>query len=92
MRVIYTHSGDMNKIVKSAQSRKRSTNLTLSDNLVEEARALDVNLSQAAEDGIARAVTAARDEQWVRRNREAMASYDAFVAEQGLILADLRTF
>jgi antitoxin CcdA len=92
MRIIYAHSGCMNKILKSAQGRKRSTNLTLSDNLVEEARALDVNLSQAAEDGITRAVTVARDEQWVRRNREAMASYDAFVAEQGLILEDLRTF
>jgi antitoxin CcdA len=92
MRVIYAHHHRMNKILTSAKGGKRSTNLTLRQSLVEEARALDVNLSQAAEDGIARAVTLARDEQWVRRNREAMASYDAFVAEHGLILADLRVF
>ena len=30
--------------------------------------------------------------QWVERNRGAMASYDAFVEREGLLLEDLRTF
>ncbi len=33
-----------------------------------------------------------RDEQWVERNRAAMAGYDAFVEKEGLLLEDLRTF
>jgi antitoxin CcdA len=71
---------------------KRSTNLTLRSRLVRDARQLGINLSAAAEDGIARAVAKARDQQWVERNREAMASYDAFVEREGLLLEDLRTF
>lgn len=83
----------MDEITKGTRSGgKRSTNLTLRESLVQEARALDINLSLAAEDGIARAVARARDEQWVARNRGAMASYDAFVEKEGLILGDLRTF
>jgi antitoxin CcdA len=83
----------MNEIPKGARiAAKRSTNLTLRESLVQEARMLDINLSQAAEDGIARAVAKARDEQWIARNRAAMASYDAFVEKEGLILEDLRTF
>jgi antitoxin CcdA len=71
---------------------KRSTNLTLKSRLVRDARQLGINLSAAAEDGIARAVAKARDQQWVERNRGAMASYDAFVEREGLLLEDLRTF
>lgn len=83
----------MNEIRKDARTAtKRSTNLTLRESLIQEARTLDINLSQAAEDGIARAVAKARDKQWIERNRAAMASYDAFVEKEGLILEDLRTF
>jgi post-segregation antitoxin (ccd killing protein) len=77
----------VDKIRKSGRDRKRSTNLTLPKSPMEEAPAPDINLSQTA-----RAIAVARDEGWVRRNREAMASYDASVAEQGLILEDLRIF
>ena len=83
----------MDQLSKGTRSgEKRSTNLTLRASLVQQARGLDINLSLAAEDGIARAVAKARDEQWVARNREAMASYDAFVTKHGLILEDVRTF
>lgn len=71
---------------------KRSTNLTLRTDLVREARLLDINLSAAAEAGIERAVAMARDERWIARNRMAMASYDAFVEREGLLLGDVRTF
>jgi antitoxin CcdA len=71
---------------------KRSTNLTLRSRLVRDARQLGINLSAAAEDGIERAVAKARNQQWVERNRGAMASYDAFVERAGLLLEDLRTF
>jgi antitoxin CcdA len=71
---------------------KRSTNLTLRTRLVQEARSFDINLSAAAEDGIERAVAKARDQQWIERNRAAMASYDAFVEREGLLLGDIRTF
>jgi antitoxin CcdA len=83
----------MNDLTKLADDgSKRSTNLTLRTSLVQEARLFDINLSAAAEDGIQRAVAKARDQQWIERNRVAMASYDAFVEREGLLLEDLRTF
>jgi antitoxin CcdA len=83
----------MNDLTKLADDgSKRSTNLTLRNSLVQEARLFDINLSAAAEDGIERAVAKARDQQWIERNRAAMESYDAFVEREGLLLEDLRTF
>jgi antitoxin CcdA len=71
---------------------KRSTNLTLPEALVEEARSLDINLSEAAAEGIAAAIRRARDERWKERNREAMESWNGLVAREGLPLEDLRLF
>jgi len=71
---------------------KRSTNLTLRTKLVRDARMLGINLSAAAEAGIERAVAKAREQEWVERNRTAMASYKAFVEREGLLLEDLRPF
>jgi len=51
-----------------------------------------VNLSQAAEDGIARAVAAARNAAWVERNRAAMESWNDYVRQNGLPLEDLSLF
>ena len=83
----------MNDIAKPDDNRvKRSTNLTLRSDLVREAKTLDINLSAAAEAGIARAVAKAREAQWIARNQAAMRSYDAFVERDGLLLGDLRTF
>jgi len=66
--------------------------LSLSESLVWEARELSVNLSQAAEDGIARAVAAARRATWVERNRPAMESWNEYVRQNGLPLEDLSLF
>lgn len=78
--------------VSKVDSPKRPTNLTLSEPLIEEARALNVNLSRAAEEGIARAVKEARDARWIAENREAMVVYNRWVEEHGLVLDDLRLF
>jgi len=71
---------------------KRSTNLTLRTKLVRDARLLGINLSAAAEAGIESAIAKAREQEWVARNRTAMASYNAFVEREGLVLEDLRPF
>jgi antitoxin CcdA len=77
----------MNEISNAKQVKgKRSTNPTLRENLVQEARALHINLSLAAEEGIARAVAKAADARRVEPNRAATASYEAFVEKEGLIL------
>lgn len=75
----------------SAPARK-PTNLTLAVNLVLEARELGVNVSQAAEVGIAAAVAARRQQRWLEENREALESSNEFVEQHGLPLASYRNF
>ena len=57
-----------------------------------EAKALGVNLSQAAEAGLAAAVKTAREETWRRDNAAALGSSNAWVEENGLPLARHRKF
>jgi antitoxin CcdA len=71
---------------------RRSTNLTLDTELLSAAKALQVNLSRAAEDGIRQAVARTRAERWLAENRAALDSSNAHVDAQGLPLADLRPF
>ena len=71
---------------------RKSTNLTLAAGVVAEARALGVNVSQAAEVGIAAAVARRRQERWLAENQGALESSNAFVEQQGLPLAQYRNF
>jgi len=75
----------------SAPARK-STNVTLAVGVVAEARALGINVSQAAEAGIAAAVARRRQERWLAENQAALESSNAFVEQHGLPLAQYRNF
>lgn len=76
----------------NAALRRKSTNVTLTVALVEEAKALGVNVSQAAEVGVADAVARKRAAVWLAENREALESSNAFVETHGLPLAQYRNF
>ncbi len=73
-------------------SLRRSTSLTLDRALLDEARALKVNISRAAETGLASAVRAARAKAWQEENADAIASYNAYVEAHGIPLAQYRKF
>lgn len=70
----------------------KSTNLTLDSSLLSEARSFGVNLSQAAEAGLRRAVAEAKAEAWQRENAEALASSNAWTDAHGLPLDQYRQF
>ena len=71
---------------------RRSTSLTLNRRLLDEARELGVNVSRAAEDGVTRAVAAARARRWQEENAAAIADYNAFIDAHGVPLAEFRKF
>ena len=71
---------------------RKPTNLSLDASLLTEARALKVNLSRAAEDGVRRAVAAAKAAQWKAENAAALISSNAYVEEHGLPLETYRQF
>lgn len=73
-------------------STRRATSLTLPADMVEEAKAMGVNISRAAEAGIAMALKQARTEQWKREDAEAIAATNQYIEMHGIPLADLRKF
>lgn len=75
----------------NVQTRK-ATNLSLDRQLLEEARALDVNLSRAAEEGLRAAVKAEKERQWKVENHDAIEGINKWVEENGLPLAQFRRF
>jgi antitoxin CcdA len=81
----------MGDIIVAANARK-ATNLTLDSALLEEARALKLNVSRAAEVGIAEAVKAEKSRLWQRENAEAIESANAWLDTNGLPLKDQRLF
>lgn len=71
---------------------RKPTNLSLDAALLAEAKALKVNLSRAAEDGVRSAVAAAKSEQWKAENAAAIRSSNAYVEKYGLPLDRYRQF
>jgi antitoxin CcdA len=71
---------------------RKPTNLSLDPALLEEAKALDVNISRAAEAGLRKAVRKAKGEAWLRENAEALESWNEWVAKNGLPLEKYRMF
>jgi antitoxin CcdA len=76
---------------RSGQSKK-ATNVSLRLDLLNEARALGISISEAAEDGLARAIAQAHEKRWLEENRAAIESSNAYVEKHGLPLARYRQF
>jgi antitoxin CcdA len=71
---------------------RRAVNVSIDRGLKEEARALGVNLSRAAEAGIAAAVKAEKTRVWKIENREAVENLNDYVRENGIPLAEFQQF
>ena len=71
---------------------RRSTSLTLNRQLLDEAKDLGVNISRAAEDGVALAIRAARARRWREENAAALEDYNRFIAACGVPLSEFRKF
>ena len=71
---------------------KKATNVSLSAELVEEAKFLGINVSEACQSGLAAEVKKAREAAWQDENRAAIEASNAYVREHGLPLAKYRLF
>ena len=74
------------------QPARRPTIVTLPVDLVAEARALGLNVSQACERGLEAEIARGRAAQWQEENREAIASSNEYVERFGLPLSEFRQF
>lgn len=65
-------------------SRRRKVSLTIREDVMDSARELTINASQAAEAGIAMAVKKAREKAWLEENREAIRAHNERVEREGM--------
>ena len=73
-------------------SQPKATNISLDLGLLEQARALDINISRACERGLAAQIAETRAERWRAENAEALASSNEYVERNGLPLSGFRQF
>ncbi len=71
---------------------KRAANLSVSAELLDEAKALEINLSATLERALEEAVRARKRERWLEENREAIAAYNEHVRKHGIWSDGLRGF
>jgi antitoxin CcdA len=71
---------------------RRATNVTLPDTLLGQARALEINLSQACEAGLQDAVAERTRALWLAENRAAIDTWNKHVVTHGLPLVAYRQF
>lgn len=72
--------------------RKAPTNLSLRIDLVERAKALDLNLSEVVEAALEQAIVAAEQARWLAENEAAIEYYNKFIEEHGVFGAEYRDF
>jgi len=71
---------------------KKATNITLSADVLSEAKALGINLSQACDQFLRELVRQERERRWQLENAEFIAAYNRMVEAEGLPLDEWRGF
>jgi antitoxin CcdA len=69
---------------------RQPANLSIDAQLMKEARALDVNISRAAEAGIAEAVAAEKSRLWKLENRAKLDAWNDYVERNQPLAAEFR--
>ncbi len=78
--------------VRGDDSVKRATNVSLNTALLDEAKALGINVSRACERGLERQIAEERGKRWLMENRDAIAASNDYVERHGVPLARYRRF
>jgi len=71
---------------------KKAANLSIRADLLEEARAYKINLSQTLEAALQVELKKEKERRWLEENRAAIEAYNREVAEHGLFSDRFRTF
>ncbi len=71
---------------------KRATNLSIDEELLLEARELDINLSRTLEDALQKLIRHKKAEQWKTDNKDALQTYDEHIERNGVFSDKFRSF
>ena len=78
--------------VRRGTSGKRAINLSLSIGVLEAARQLDINISQACDQHLREIVRREQERRWRAEHADFIAAYNATLDAEGLPLDEWRTF
>lgn len=78
--------------IYDSQAPKKATNLSVNSDLLNKAKALDINLSAALEQALAQLLKQRQQEQWLKENRAAIEAYNQEVEAHGAFGDTLRSF
>ena len=73
-------------------SSRRAVNLTVNGTLVQEAKALEINLSREFEAHLTELVRQRKQEKWLAENSAALAAYNAHIERHGAFSDGIRGF
>ena len=76
----------MDSLREHKSSRRRPVNLTIREEVLTEAKSLNVNASQAAEVGILDAIKKAREQEWSQNNQKALIAHNKRIKKDGTLL------
>ena len=71
---------------------RRATNISLPEDVYQDAKALGINFSQTCERALRQAVQAEKDRQWAVQYADFIDAYNDMIERDGLPLAQYRTF
>lgn len=74
--------------MRTRHPKKRAVNLFVDVELLDEARRMNINISESLEQRLRGLVRAEQERRWLQENQEAIAQYNRRVAEQGLLSDD----
>lgn len=72
--------------------KKNAVNVSISQQLLAEARAASINLSETLDAALREKLRKHKEQAWLRENAAAIAAYNARVEEEGLWCDGLRQF
>lgn len=71
---------------------KKAANLSIRADLLDEARAYKINLSQTLETALTAEVKKEKERRWLEENRPAIEAYNRLIEREGLLSDSYRTF
>jgi len=71
---------------------KKSANLSINADLLQQAKLLNINLSQTLEQHLAEIVRQAQNSQWLEENEQALEAYNRRIEAHGTFSDGLRRF
>lgn len=74
------------------QAPKRPVNVSINSELLERAKALNINLSATLERALAEQLRSEQRSQWLRENADAIKAYNEFVETNGSFSDSVRKF